>query len=175
MALKTRRANTSGRWAMQKCQKCSNPATLHITEVLSENQFEELHMCEQCASKYLYEPKAKGGAKGALEPVRDAEDSLFHQHECPACGIKFIEFRNTGRLGCPHDYQAFREELVPLLENIHGETKHCGKVPRRGQHTQEAQNELVNLRQRLKQAVTREDYEEAAKLRDRIKNLEETV
>ena len=121
----------------------------------------------------VYSPE--GGAKGALEPARDAEDSLFHQHECPACGIKFIEFRNTGRLGCPHDYQAFREELVPLLENIHGETKHCGKVPRRGQHTQEAQNELVQLRQRLKQAVTREDYEEAAKLRDRIKNLEETV
>jgi len=159
---------------MQKCQKCSNPATLHITEVLAENQFEELHMCEQCASKYLYEPKSKTAlGKAGLEPARDPEDALFHQNECPSCGIKFVEFRNSGRLGCPHDYQAFREELVPLLENIHGEVKHCGKVPRRGQQNKEAQNELVQLRQRLKQAVTREDYEEAARLRDGIKQLEE--
>lgn len=160
---------------MQKCQKCSNPATLHITEVLSENQFEELHMCESCAGKYLYEPKAKHPGKAALEAGRDPEDSLFNQHECPSCGIKFVEFRNTGRLGCPHDYQAFKEELVPLLENIHGETKHCGKVPRRGQQNQEAQVELVQLRQRLKQAVTKEDYEEAAKIRDSIRKIEEAV
>jgi protein arginine kinase activator len=160
---------------MQKCQKCSNPATLHITEVLGESQFEELHMCEQCANKYLYEPKSKSASGKAVEAARDPEDSLFAQHECPSCGIKFVEFRNTGRLGCPHDYQAFREELVPLLENIHGETKHCGKTPRRGQQSQEAQHELVQLRQRLKQAVTREDYEEAAKLRDQIKTREEAV
>lgn len=160
---------------MQKCQKCSNPATLHITEVLNDSQFEELHMCEQCASKYLYEPKSKNGTGKAAEAPRDPEDALFQQHECPSCGIKFVEFRNTGRLGCPHDYQAFRDELVPLLENIHGETKHCGKVPRRGQQSQEAQNQLVALRQRLKQAVTREDYEEAAKIRDSIKNIEEAV
>ena len=65
--------------------------------------------------------------------------------------------------------------MVPLLENIHGETRHCGKVPRRGSQSQETQNELMQLRQRLKQAVTREDYEEAARLRDRIKTLEEAV
>lgn len=161
---------------MQKCQKCSNPAIWHITDVLAEGQFEEHHLCEQCGSKFLYEPKAKSSAlKGALEAGKDAEDSLFQQHECPSCGLKFVEFRNTGRLGCPHDYQAFKDELVPLLENIHGETQHCGKVPRRGRQTQEAQNELVQLRQRLKQAVTREDYEEAANLRDCIKRLEEAV
>ena len=42
-----------------KCQKCNNAATLHITEVIAESQFEELHLCEQCANKYLYEPQSK--------------------------------------------------------------------------------------------------------------------
>jgi protein arginine kinase activator len=154
-----------------KCQKCHNQATLHITEVLGEEQFEELHLCEQCANKYLYEAPQKPGAKALAE---GGEDSLFNQQECPHCGIKFVEFRNTGRLGCPHDYQEFREELVPLLENIHGETKHQGKTPRRHPQTKQAQGELIQLRNKLKLAVTKEDYEEAAKLRDKIKRLEES-
>src|SRR5437016_13317741 len=132
---------------MQKCQKCHNPATLHITEVLSENKFEELHLCEQCANKYLYEPQHKGaGGKGGAEPVAESEEGLFSQHEFPRCGMKFAEFRNTGRLGCPDDYQEFREELTPLLENIHGETKHCGKTPRRPPQNEQPQSDLIQPR-----------------------------
>ena len=158
-----------------KCQKCHNQATLHITEILSEDQFEELHLCEQCANKYLYEPQQKAAAgKAGGEHVRETEESLFNQHECPICGIKFVEFRNSGRLGCPNDYQEFREELLPLLENIHGETKHCGKTPRRLPQSKQTQSELIQLRGRLKQAVLKEDYEEAARIRDRIRQIEES-
>src|SRR5712691_7483688 len=155
-----------------KCQKCHNPATLHITEVISDDQFEELHLCEHCANKYLYEPQSKNSKTTALEALGEGDESLG-QRECPNCGLKFVEFRNTGRLGCPSDYQEFREELLPLLENIHGEVKHTGKVPRRLPQNKEMESELIQLRNRLKQAVTKEDYEEAAKIRDRIKNLEE--
>ena len=158
-----------------KCQKCHNPATLHITEVLGDEQFEELHLCEQCANKYLYEPQQKGGGKSAgAEQAVEGEETPFNQHECPLCGMKFAEFRNSGRLGCPNDYQEFREELTPLLENIHGETRHCGKTPRRLPQNKQTQSELIQLRNRLKQAITKEDYEEAAKLRDRIRTLEES-
>jgi protein arginine kinase activator len=159
--------------AMQKCQKCQNPATLHITELMGENQFEELHLCEQCANKYLYEPQQKTGIKSGGTEGAEGEEGLLGQQECPHCGLKFVEFRNTGRLGCPQDYQAFREELLPLLENIHGEVKHTGKVPRRQPANKETHSELIQLRNRLKQAVTKEDYEEAAKLRDSIKRMEE--
>src|SRR5205085_10263097 len=151
------------------CQKCHNPATLHITEVLAESQFEELHLCEQCANKYLYEPQGKvGGGKGGTVEAREGDEGLSGQQECPHCGIKFVEFRNTGRLGCPQDYQSFRDELVPLLENIHGEVRHCGKVPRRLPQNKENQSELIQLRNHLRQAVTKEDYEAAAELRDKI-------
>lgn len=159
---------------MQKCQKCHNPATLHITEVLGEGQFEELHLCEQCANKYLYEPQQKMGAgKAGAAEAREGDEGLFNQSECPHCGVKFVEFRNSGRLGCPQDYQAFREELLPLLENIHGEVRHCGKVPRRLPQSKEMESELIQLRNRLKQAVSKEDYEAAAQLRDHIKRLED--
>jgi protein arginine kinase activator len=159
-----------------KCQRCHNAATLHITEILGEEQFEELHLCEQCANKYLYEqqPQKGGGKGGAAEAVGESEETAaLSQQECPLCGLKFLEFRNSGRLGCPHDYQAFREELTPLLENIHGETRHCGKTPRRLPQNKQTQSELIQLRNRLKQAIGKEDYEEAARLRDRIRQLEE--
>jgi protein arginine kinase activator len=159
-----------------KCQKCTKQATLHITEVVSDEQVEDLHLCEECANKYLYEPNKNAGPKGAFgEPAEESDEiSALNQRECPHCGIKFVEFRNSGRLGCPHDYQEFREELATLLENIHGETRHCGKTPRRLPQSKQTQSELIQLRKQLQQAVTREAYEEAARLRDRIRQLEES-
>ena len=158
-----------------KCQKCTKQATLHITEVISDEHFEELHLCEDCAQKYIHEPPGGAGEKpgeaGLLE--ESEETAALNQRECPLCGIKFVEFRNSGRLGCPHDYQEFREELQPLLENIHGDTRHCGKTPRRLPQSQQTQSELIQLRKQLHQAVTREAYEEAAQLRDKIRKLEE--
>ncbi len=159
-----------------KCQKCTKAATLHITEVVSEDQFEELHLCEECAHKYLYEPQQKTSTKGAaVAPVEEGDEAgSLNQRECPVCGIKFVEFRNSGRLGCAHDYQEFREELLPLLENIHGDPpRHTGKVPRRLPQNKQTQLELVQLRKQLLQAVNKEAYEEAARIRDRIRELEE--
>jgi protein arginine kinase activator len=161
-----------------KCQKCPKQATLHITEVLSDEQFEELHLCEECAHKYLYEPQPKGSAGKGSEAGQAAEEgeeaSALNQRECPVCGIKFVEFRNSGRLGCPHDYEEFREELIPLLENIHGDTRHQGKTPRRLPQNKQMQSELIQLRKQLHQAVTKEAYEEAARIRDQIRQLEQS-
>src|SRR5262245_61524704 len=106
-----------------KCQRCTKAATMHITEILAEEQFEELHLCEDCAQKYLYEPPSKKPSKDGEAAGED--DTGAMARICPVCGIKFVEFRNSGRLGCPHDYAEFREELLPLLENIHGDTRHA--------------------------------------------------
>jgi protein arginine kinase activator len=153
-----------------KCQKCTKAATMHITEVLTEDQFEELHLCEDCAQHFLFAP-GKNGVK--VDGGDDSDELLSSKSTCSVCGIKFVEFRNSGRLGCPHDYADFREELLPLLENVHGETKHVGKTPRRLPTTRKVSNELLQLRKLLSQAVTKEAYEEAARIRDRIRQLEE--
>ena len=144
--------------------------------MVTEDHYEELHLCEECYHKFFYEPQQAGGIPkgGAGQGEESDETSLLNQRECSVCGVKFVEFRNTGRLGCPHDYQEFREELLPLLENIHGETRHCGKTPRRLPHNKQTQSELLQLRKQLQQAVTREAYEDAAQLRDKIRQLEES-
>lgn len=157
-----------------KCQRCPKQATLHITEVIADDRFDELHLCEQCAHEYLYEPQPKKSGKAAESmQEEDEEISALNARECPHCGMKFVEFRNTGRLGCPHDYEVFGEELTPLLENIHGDNRHCGKTPRRLPQTRQAQSELTKLRRALQTAVSQEAYEEAARLRDQIRVLEE--
>lgn len=148
---------------------------MHITEVLPDERFEELHLCEDCAKKYLYEPAAQQQAAkkmGKLTADPDLPDDPGGK-QCEACGIKFVEFRNAGRLGCSHDYDSFREELLPLLESIHGDVRHQGKTPRRLPKAKSAQAELAQLRKKLQQAVLEEAYEEAASIRDRIKRLEE--
>jgi protein arginine kinase activator len=157
-----------------KCQKCTKAATLHITEVQGEERFEELHLCEECAQKYLNDSQ-EGKSPAEKSPFHGPaglEEAGVLNRACSICGIKFVEFRNTGRLGCPHDYQEFHDELMPLLENVHGETKHCGKVPRRLPQNKQAESELVQLRKRLSQAINEENYEEAARLRDKIKQTE---
>jgi protein arginine kinase activator len=156
-----------------KCQKCPKVATLHITEIIDENSFEELHLCEECAHKYLYEPAPKA-SKAATAEVSEEVAAQVANQECPVCGLKFVDFRQAGRLGCAHDYVAFREQLTPLLENIHGEIRHCGKSPKRSPPTQQTQAELAQLRKQLTAAINREAYEEAAQLRDRIRRLEES-
>ena len=159
-----------------KCQRCPKQATLHITEVLGDDCFEEAHLCEECAKKYLYEPQqakkppaAKGG-EGAAEHV---EPDSIGDKQCEICGLKFVEFRNHGRLGCPHDYDAFKDDLLPLLESVHGETKHAGKSPRRVPNAAGSQLELSQLRKKLQQFITDEKYEAAAQVRDQIRQLEE--
>jgi protein arginine kinase activator len=156
-----------------KCQRCPKAAALHITDNISEDHFDELHLCEECAQKYLYEPATtKSTAIKTAASSEQGEEPGLMQHECQVCGIKFVDFRNSGRLGCPHDYAEFRDELLPLLENIHGETKHVGKTPRRRPDNRKKEAELMTLRKQLTQAVNKEDYEEAARLRDLIRQVE---
>jgi len=156
-----------------KCQRCPKQATLHITEVLGEDRFEEVHLCEDCAKKYLYEPQQKKHAQASPSAVIEADEDAPAGARCPACGLSFLEFRNHGRFGCSHDYDAFKSELLSLMESVHGDTRHAGKTPRRAPRTKTAQAELTQLRQQLQELVNDENYEEAARIRDRIKNLEQ--
>lgn len=160
---------------MKKCRRCSKPATLHITEI-RKGEVVEIHLCEVCAKDYLSqsEPTDASSPDFEFEKFEEAADQLeaIDDPVCENCGITFREFRKNGRLGCAHDYEAFRNDMIPLLENIHGETQHIGKSPRRSAGTSTTQNQLVRLKGQLKSAIDDERYEEAAKLRDEIIALE---
>jgi protein arginine kinase activator len=164
---------------VMKCQECEKPATFHITELTGPAP-KELHLCEEHARAYLTfpettEPSAPGIGQIAeqLKIGQTAEElSRIDQQSCPVCGITFYEFRNQGRLGCPYDYTCFADELDPLLVNIHGELQHKGKRPRHVESQRTQLTEVIRLRREMKDAVTREDYETASKLRDQIRALE---
>jgi len=163
-----------------KCQRCEKPATFHITELTGEEP-QEIHLCTDHAQDYLAPdeedtppPASLAGALAQqLQVGQTAEDlARLDQQACPSCGITFYEFRHAGRLGCPHDYTCFEEELEPLIINIHGETEHKGKRPKRRLRTAGQQNELIRLRREMKDAVELEDYERASQLRDEIRRIE---
>jgi protein arginine kinase activator len=167
-----------------KCQKCGKLATFHITELTNSKPVEH-HLCEEHARDYLSNssgsPEPVGNlaamlSKGSPKPVSvgKAADELkeLDQQTCPVCGMSFYEFRQTGRLGCPNDYDYFPKQLEALILNIHGETQHIGKVPKRAQKGTNRKTLLIKLRRDLEDAVLYEDYERAAVLRDKIKEME---
>ena len=155
---------------MKKCRRCSKPATLHITEI-RKGEVQQLHLCETCAQKYLQsgpESDEDALASGAASEALDSVDETA----CPHCGITFRQFRASGRLGCPHDYEVFVSELAELLKNIHDDSQHCGKAPHQTSESSQEQFRLIKLRKELQTAVTEEAYERAAKLRDEIQQVE---
>jgi protein arginine kinase activator len=164
-----------------KCQYCEKPATFHITEITG-GEPSELHFCEDHARVYLTQsdepqespPSLAGVLAQQLKVGQTAEDlARLDQQACPVCGVTFYEFRHAGRLGCPHDYICFQEELEPLIMNIHGATEHAGKQPKRGVHETDHQTRLIQLRREMKEAVEREDYEQASAIRDEIRQVEQ--
>ncbi len=161
-----------------KCDKCNRPATIHLTEIRAGKQLEK-HLCEQCAQA------AEGLAVNKHTPLNELLTNFVLAHSgmakestavCPQCGIAWTEFRQTGLLGCEHDYTVFEKDLSPLIQRAHeGATHHLGKVPMRRGGTgvpAKRQIDLARLRKELARAVEAEDYERAAKLRDQIREAE---
>ncbi len=164
-----------------KCQKCDRQATFHITDLI-DGKPSEMHLCEECAQTFLSPSQeetadvlpAMAGLLAQHLAVGETADQLarLDQRACPVCGITYLEFRKHGRLGCPHDYVFFQEQLDPLLMNIHDQTRHIGKVPRRCPQGADQQTQLIRLRREMKEAVSSENYEQASLLRDQIREIE---
>lgn len=158
------------------CQKCKkHAATVHLTEILNSEKREK-HLCEQCAAQEGLTDKAQQPINQLVAKfvLAQTEAKELSQITCPDCGMSFLQFRNGGLLGCPNDYEVFKQTLVGLLEKAHeGRTQHVGKIPGGRENKHKRQHELMKLRRDLQEAVNLEDYERAAALRDKVKGLEE--
>jgi protein arginine kinase activator len=161
-----------------KCQSCANPATVHQTTIVNGHK-KELHLCQDCAEKQQLLNKQQELNLSAIlqsvigQHIGQLTDELGRL-TCPACGIKYMEFKAEGRLGCPHDYEVFQVALEPLLQRIHRSLRHVGKSPRHGRIHAGRLKEIVDLRQKLHSAVEAEAYEEAARIRDLLRQKEAT-
>jgi len=152
------------------CQKKN--ATVHLTEIIN-GKVMELHLCDECAKAKSEELKHQLSLTDFLSGLFDKK-SLREKKSavCPGCGLTFAEFKKSGRLGCSKCYEVFRDQLVPLLRKIHGSVHHAGKGPCFQQKNVSQEQIIAELKERLNRAVLLEEYEEAARIRDRIRNLE---
>ncbi len=161
----------------RKCDKCDRPATNRIFE-LHQGQKVVKYLCDLHA--------AEAGVVFKPKPVSELLTNFVKSHSgtpardeliCEHCGLTYSEFQERSLLGCAQCYGAFSEPLQTLLHRAHqGGEQHVGKIPRRAGATgEERQQQLLRLHKRLEEAVTAEDYELAAQLRDEIGSLEQTT
>ncbi len=155
------------------CQICKkNEATVHYTE-LSNSKMVEIHLCEKCALEkgVSFKPHLLLADLMAGLVELEKSPSLQRDEKCSNCGLTYSGFRETGRLGCAKCYETFKQSLGALLKNIHGSSTHAGKVPAVAYEVDRTII-LKKLRERLRKLVEREEFEEAARVRDEIRKLE---
>lgn len=159
------------------CDACKQQqATVHLTEIVND-QMTELHLCEACANQKGAQVESHFGLSDLLAGLADFGKTGAVEEEavtktCPNCGMTYDDFRKVGRLGCGECYTTFKRSLSSLLKRIHGSTHHMGKVPARLVKPPTTKLELAELKRRLERAIDMEEFEEAAHLRDQIRELE---
>jgi protein arginine kinase activator len=165
-----------------ECGDCEKAKGVHLTKIV-DGQLESLHVCADCpklgleahlspndpslSAQFSLSAFLSGIGSAKARPATPAAEVLV----CQACGLTFAEFRQTGRLGCHHDYEAFESGLTRLLRKIHGGTKHVGRAPRRIGERLARKEAASALEAQLKEAIAQEDYERAATLRDQLREL----
>jgi len=157
------------------CGHCNNkPAMIHVAELVEregKKAWELQHVCEACAREVGLPQTKLVDSLLQMAPITALVSKL--EPSCPGCSLRFSEFRRNGRVGCEECYKAFRDVLTDVLEKAHaGKTKHVGRGPGAAGAAAGVQDDLEVLHRKLKVAVESEAYEEAARLRDRIRTLE---
>ena len=156
------------------CDVCKcNDATVFLTQIL-EGKMQKVNLCDACSKeKGVQDPTGFALADlllgiGAAEEIEKGAPT----QKCPICGYTQADFKKTGRLGCSACYMTFAEGLNTLLKAMHKGTKHVGKLPQKAHRELQRTDRMRSLTEDLEKAVAEENYETAATLRDKIKQLE---
>ncbi len=170
------------------CDFCGQKkANVHLIKIV-EDEVERIKLCAQCAKDVsmgsdneilegiaelmvkMFEGKRRRPQK-QLTTQKDGED----RKTCLNCGISLKDVKKKGKVGCPQCYSEFAEIMMPLLKTIHGSTEYRGKVPLNSSFKFKVEKKIRDLKWQLEEAVVIENFEQAAKLRDRIKKLEKKL
>ncbi len=166
------------------CQNCGkNTATTHVKTIIN-GELKEYSLCADCAQKMGYGSLFSGlgwnigNLLGGF--FGDTPAASLNTVRCPGCGSSFEDIAQSGKVGCAECYHTFYDKLLPSIQRIHGNTKHCGKQPSGAalqvkpaeQLQVKPETELERKRRLLKEAIEVQNFEEAAKLRDEIREME---
>jgi len=182
------------------CENCGeNEANVRYTQIINGVK-KEMRLCEECAKEKgitnidFNMPINFSSFLGNVfddyyESAILPQIGQLEKNKCKKCGLTYDEFINTGKFGCENCYNTFSDKIEYLVKNLHGSTKHIGrktkfikensseikndnKKENKGK-INEQETELEKLKKELKDAIKDERYEDAAKIRDDIKKLEE--
>ena len=158
------------------CEECKTNEASYTISVMVGGEITTRHLCGDCMAKMNMDI-ASGNIKSLLSTILSAitgdtaPGSAEKDVTCPRCGMTLSEFTRTGHLGCPKCYEAFREQLQPMLLQIHGRVQHAGRQPLSTAEEQRKRSATEQLQRQMEQAVALEDFETAAKLRDQIRAM----
>ncbi len=156
------------------CSRCEkNEASVYYKQLVN-NQVSETHVCLKCAQALESAELSTGSPIfDLLSALGGASADIARRRtpRCAACGTAYSQFKKTGFLGCPECYRAFAEPLREVLKRIHGAVRHQGKIPA-GADAELKSQRAAQLKGELDRAVREERYEQAAEIRNRMKELE---
>lgn len=161
------------------CQSCNkNIATTHIKTVIN-GELTEYILCSECAQKLGY-LNPFGSFEGTFENFLGSflgnnlhQGYLPDTKRCDKCGSSFEDIVNTGKVGCENCYKIFYDKMIPSIERLHGNTKHVGKVSLGASSKAKLTSEIEKKKLLLKEAIDKQEFEQAAKIRDQIKKMKE--
>ena len=142
-------------------------------------QIHKLFLCELCAKQthevsFIVHPAIVPEFLQALFGFNPASIEQPSELSCPKCGITFSRITQAGKLGCSTCYETFETQLEPLLRRVHGGGQNVGKVPARRGSAIKCLMEERKLKEKLQVLIQQEAFEEAAVLRDQIRQIEES-
>lgn len=166
------------------CESCKqNEATIHITKVINGVK-SEANLCNQCAGKSqdfnlvsdmdIMTPFAFPNIlSGLMEYVnKNPKNVNAVDLKCENCKLTYKEFKKSGLLGCSKCYDYFKPAILPVVKGVQGNLEHLGKIPKKAGKDLMQKRKILQLKEELQKAITLEEYERAAELRDEIKKIE---
>ena len=163
------------------CEECGVIEACYTISVMMGGQITQRHLCADCMAK-MNMNLAAGNIKHLLSAIMSAISGSVEEAAanavapeddvvCERCNTTLSQFTKSGKLGCPQCYKAFREQLTPMLQQIHGRVQHAGRKPLDDEGAQRRRAVYDRLTRQLEQAVAVEDFETAAILRDQLRHL----
>jgi protein arginine kinase activator len=156
------------------CNVCgTKDATIHLTEIVN-GKMAEVHICEACAEEKGTEFKTYFNFGDLLAGAPGLENALGPSGKkislvCKDCGMNYEDFAKNGRLGCAGCYVAFQKPLSVVIKQVQRSGSHVGKKPSRIPKETRSVHDLRQLQEKLRKSIHEEAFEEAARLRDEIK------
>lgn len=163
------------------CEECGVNEACYTISVMMGGQITQRYLCADCMAK-MNMNLAAGNVKHLLSAIMSAisgsveeaaANSVSPEDDvvCERCNTTLSQFTKSGKLGCPQCYKSFREQLTPMLQQIHGRVQHAGRKPLDDEAAQRRRAVYDRLTRQLEQAVAVEDFETAAILRDQLRHL----